>query len=231
MLEAMYLAWRADTRAGRRTLMVAADAQTVAELNARARADLVASGEVAAEGVKVADGSTIGAGDLVVTRLNQRDLHTSGRWVKNGDQWTVSAVHPDGSLTVHRAGHTGSWTRLPAGYVHQHVELGYATTAHRAQGRTVDTCHAYVSAATLREPLYVMGTRGREANRLYVDTTYDPDADTAHEPVDPVPPEFVLRRVLATSGAEVSATQTRALEAAAATHPGRLDAQGHGQFR
>ena len=75
----------------------------------------------------------------------------------------------------------------------RHVDLGYATTAHRAQGRTVDTAHAYVTATTLREPLYVMATRGREANRLYVDTTYDPDAATSHTDPDHRTPADVLR--------------------------------------
>ena len=226
MLEAIYHAWRADIRADRTSLMVAADAQTVAELNARARADLVTTGQVAPEGVAVADGTTLGTGDVVVTRLNQRDLHAAGGWVKNGDQWTVAAVHEDGSLTVHRTNKAGTTTRLPADYVREHVELGYATTAHRAQGRTVDTCHAYVSGATVREPLYVMATRGREANRLYVDTSYDPDTDTAHGLGAPVPAEEVLKKVLATSGAEISATQSRDHEAAAAGSPARLDAEG-----
>ncbi len=58
---------------------------------------------------------------------------------------------------------------LPADYVREHVELGYASTAHRAQGRTVDTAHAYVSGETTREPLYVMASRGRDSNRLYVE--------------------------------------------------------------
>ena len=73
---------------------------------------------------------------------------------------------------------------LPADYVREHVELGYASTAHRAQGRTVDTAHAYVTATTLREPLYVMATRGRESNRLYIDTAHEPDSATAHGDVE-----------------------------------------------
>jgi hypothetical protein len=226
MLEAIYKSWRADVRAGRTSLMVAADAATVTELNARARADLVATGQVGPNGVTVADGTTIGIGDVVVTRLNQRELRAVGGWVKNGDQWTVSRVHDDGSLTVHRTGKARTATRLPREYVGEHVELGYATTAHRAQGRTVDTCHAYVSAATVREPLYVMATRGREANRLYVDTGYDPDTDTAHDLGGPVPVEEVLKRVLATSGSEASATEARDHETAAASGPARLEAEG-----
>jgi uncharacterized coiled-coil protein SlyX len=226
VLADLYQAWRADVRAGRSSLMVAADATTALELNHRARTDLVATGEVGATAVLLADGSAVGVGDLVVTRLNQRDLRTQGGWVKNGDRWRVTAVNRDGSLTVHGAGRAGASARLPAEYVHEHVELGYATTAHRAQGRTVDTCHAYISAATVREPLYVMATRGREANRLYVDTGYDPDTDTAHQAVDPVPAEVVLRTVLATSGADLSATQTKTAESAAAVSPARLETDG-----
>jgi hypothetical protein len=146
-------------------------------------------------------------GDSVVTCRNQRGLATGRGWVKNGDQWTVNAVRNDGAIDVQRTNGTGRAT-LPADYVREHVELGYATTAHRAQGRTVETAHAFVSATTLREPLYVMATRGRESNRLYVDTLYDPDIATSHEPPEDLTPTDVLRCVLANSGADKSATLT-----------------------
>ncbi|MBC9822865.1 relaxase domain-containing protein [Terrabacter sp. MAHUQ-38] len=225
MLDLLYEAWRADTRAGKRSIMVAADAQTVADLNARARAERVAAGEVTDAGAAITGGATIGVGDVVVTRLNQRDLATSGAWVKNGDTWTVTDINGDGSVRVRRpAG--GGVALLPAGYVREHVELGYATTAHRAQGRTVDTAHAYVTATTVREPLYVMATRGRESNRLYVDTRYDPDLATAHDEPSEVSAIDVLRQVLARTGADTSATETRHDEAKAAASPARLDAEG-----
>ncbi len=76
-------------------------------------------------------------------------------------------------MAVRRLDGTGEVV-LPADYVAQHVELAYATTAHRAQGRTVDTAHALVSPTTTREVLYVAATRGREENRLYVDTGLRP---------------------------------------------------------
>ena len=98
---------------------------------------------------------------------------------------------------------------LPADYVADHVELAYATTAHRAQGRTVDTAHAMVSPTTTREVLYVAATRGRESNRLYVDTHYDPDPQTAHDGVtDRQTARDVLAGVLANEGADVSAHET-----------------------
>jgi len=92
------------------------------------------------------------------------------------------------------------------------VELGYATTAHRAQGRTVDTAHAFVSVTTQREVLYVAATRGRESNRLYVDTMYDPDADTQHGLPAERDAGDVLRQVMEARGADVSATETIAAD-------------------
>jgi conjugative relaxase-like TrwC/TraI family protein len=207
MLDLLYEAWRDDTSGGKRSLMLANDSQTVLDLNSRARADRVAAGQVSPSGVETANGSIVGVGDSVVTRRNQRGLATGRGWVKNGDQWTVFGLHGDGSVDVRRINGTGRAT-LPAAYVREHVELGYATTAHRAQGRTVDTAHSFVSATTLREPLYVMATRGRESNRLYVDTMYEPDIATSHEPPEELTPADVLRHVLASSGADKSATQT-----------------------
>jgi ATP-dependent exoDNAse (exonuclease V) alpha subunit len=76
VLDTLYRAWKADVEAGKASLMVAPDSATVAELNARARADRVATGQVAEAGVTVADGQVAGAGDEVVTRENNRLLAT-----------------------------------------------------------------------------------------------------------------------------------------------------------
>jgi hypothetical protein len=92
-----------------------------------------------------------------------------------------------------------------------HVELAYATTAFRAQGRTVDTAHAMVSPTTTREVLYVSTTRGRESNRLYVDVAYDPDPATGHDgAVAPQTAHDVLAGVLANEGRQLSAHETLA---------------------
>ncbi len=223
-LDLLYDAWRQDSAAGKRSLMIANDSETARDLNQRARADRVTSGAVNGAGLTLADGTTVGPGDIVVTRRNARALASGNGWVKNGDQWHVTAVQPDGSLEVKRASGSSA-ASLPAGYVRQHVELGYAMTAHRAQGRTVDTAHAFVAATTTREPLYVMATRGRESNRLYVDTTYDPDVDTAHEPVVKIDATEVLRLVLTTGGADAAATEILADEWAHAHRPARIAAE------
>jgi len=144
----------------------------------------------------------------VVTRANNRLLTTGRRWVKNGDRFVVTATNPDGSMAVRRAGGAGEVV-LPADYVAAHVELAYATTAHRAQGRTVDTAHAIISPTTTREVLYVAATRGRESNRIYVDTSYDPDPQTSHDGIsEPQSVRDVLAAVLENEGADVSAHET-----------------------
>ncbi len=132
--------------------MIAGDAATVGALNERARADRVAAGEVAKEGIELSSGGRAGVGDRVATRQNDRRLPTGKRWVKNGDRWDVTAVFDDGSLAVKRAGGGGEVV-LPADYARQHVDLGYACTAHRAQGATVDTAHTMIAPTTAREVL------------------------------------------------------------------------------
>jgi hypothetical protein len=205
MLDALYAAWKGDMENGQRSLMIAGDLATVNELNARARVDRVAAGQVVEVGLAVAGGATAGVGDQVVTRQNNRLLSTGRRWVRNGDQWTVTATGRAGTMTLRRANGMGQVV-LPADYVSEHVELAYASTAHRAQGRTVDTAHAMVSATTTREVLYVSATRGREANRLYVDTHYDPDPQTSHGDVgEPATAKEVLTAVLRNEGADVAA--------------------------
>jgi hypothetical protein len=59
---------------------------------------------------------------------------------------------------------------------------------------------------TTREVLYVSATRGKEANRLYVDTHYDPDPLTSHdEALEPMTAKGVLVGVLRNEGAEAAA--------------------------
>jgi len=206
MLNELYAAWKTDTDRGLHSLMLASDIATVNELNVRARAQRVASGEVIEEGVVVVGAMTAGVSDLIVTRENNRRLSTDTGWVKNGDVWTVSATHADGSLTVTRVNGHGA-VLLPASYVAENVELAYASTAHRAQGRTVDTAHVFASPTTTREVLYVALTRGSESNHLYVDTHYDPDPSTGDDGLSEVPSVLeVLAAILRHEGADVSAT-------------------------
>jgi ATP-dependent exoDNAse (exonuclease V) alpha subunit len=105
-------------------------------------------------------------GDEVVTRRNDRTLRTDrGVMVKNRDHWTIETIHDDRSVTL--TGRTGT-VRAPAGYVVEHVELGYAQTSHATQGRTVDVSLLVVDATTDSRGVYTPMTRGRNANHAHV---------------------------------------------------------------
>lgn len=198
-------AWATEVAAGHETILIGASRDVVADLNTQARTRRMAGGSTqAGPTVHLADGTCAGVGDQVITRRNRRDLTAGGAWVRNGDRWTVHAVGEDGSLTLHR--HRGNATvRLPATYVADNVQLGYAVTAHRAQGVTVDRSHVVVTPEMSREVLYVAMTRGRHHNTAYIIT--QPPADT-HERPAPRNAADVLSGILSNVAAPASATRT-----------------------
>ena len=160
-----------------------------------------------------------------MTRQNNRHLSTGAHWVRNGDQWRVTDSHGDGSLTLQRR-HGAGKVHVQADYVREHVELAYASTAHRAQGRTLDTAHAMVGPGTTKEVLYVSATRGREANCLYVDTHYDPDPQTSHDDyLESMTAKDVLVGVLRNVGADVAAHEALHRERHEAVGLERLSAE------
>lgn len=212
-----YTAWAADHLAGRDTVMLAATHETVTALNARARGDRLTRNDAAPSAeVPLADGLCASIGDTIRTRHNDPRLRFGDRdWVRNGYTWTVTAVHPDGSLTAshRRSGeeHSASvW--LPAEYVRTHVRLGYAATIDSAQGITADTCHVALTGFETRQQLYVAMTRGVHANHAYLPTALDgSEASFWSEPaIFPRTAVEVLLRILDRDGAQKSAhTQLR----------------------
>lgn len=170
MVEQVFTAWRDDTTAGKQSIMIASTNETVGKLNDLAQAHAMERGHVHPEhgSVRLHNEARAHVGDVVVTRQNARRLTVnSGQdFVKNGDLWRVVGLE-DGMLTVQHLEHGGKVT-LPGSYVAASVELGYASTIHRAQGATVDTAHALVDSSTDRAGAYVALTRGRESNKLYV---------------------------------------------------------------
>jgi conjugative relaxase-like TrwC/TraI family protein len=214
MTEAAYTAWLADVHAGRTSVLATTTTVDVARLAARARTDRVAAGQVEPDGVLLHDGNTAGVGDWVITRHNDRRLATNDRrvWVRNGDGWRVVHRRDDGALAVAHLRH-GARLVLPAAYVAAHVELLYATTAHRVQGATVDTAHALITPEAAREHLYVLATRARTATHLYVAThaalPADEDDRVDRRAWDPAGTDatVILARILDRESAETSATQ------------------------
>ncbi|TFB82465.1 conjugal transfer protein [Cryobacterium levicorallinum] len=216
MADAAYEAWRADIRSGKSTVLISDSNEAVAALNVRARTELILEGRVdALREVALHDGTRAAVGDTVITRRNDRRLYASRRWVRNGDRWNVIGVHRNGSVEVRRQGRRwGSAVLLPAPYVAEHVELGYAMTSHRAQGITADTAHVVVAPSMPRENLYVAMTRGREANTAYVAVDRPDVAHVGPRPGDAadVTARSILCGILQHVGAELSAHETLAAE-------------------
>jgi conjugative relaxase-like TrwC/TraI family protein len=216
MTDAAYLAWRADTRAGKASVLIAESNEVVSALNVRARTELILEGRVdALREAQLHDGTAASFGDTVITRRNDRRLGAGRRWVRNGDRWAVVRVRRSGALEVRRTRtRWGATVVLPPDYVRRHVELGYAVTAHRAQGITTDTSHVVAASGTARENFYVGMTRGRESNIAYVAIDHSDVSHAGPRPGDaePATARSILYGVLKHVGAELSAHETLAAE-------------------
>jgi hypothetical protein len=211
-----YAAWAADRAAGTDSVLIAPTRDLVAELNTRARNDRIAGlpdqpiGDQVGPVLTLADHTLVSAGDRVITRENDRLLPiTKTDWVKNGDRWTVTRVNADGSLTVVHDRLRKTIT-LPADYVANTVQLGYATTVHGAQGITTGTCHVVLTGEEDRNLLYVALSRGRYANHLYLNVASDGDPHNLIRPEALIPPTALDRiaDMLRRDGSPVSATTT-----------------------
>ncbi|MFD9732575.1 hypothetical protein ACFWVA_13245, partial [Micrococcus luteus] len=223
-----YTAWLNDKHQGLSTILIASDNATVADLNARAQADLVAEGLVDIETtVRLRADIAAGVGDEVLARRNDRSLRDStGAFIANGTRLTLTGINPDGSAQATNES-TGGTVTLDVDYLASSTELGYATTAHRSQGVTVDTGHTVVEVGQSRELFYVAMTRGRMANHAYVDLEEDdhpsPDQwDLLHKTPGANTPVGALKAVLDHSTAERAAHEVSAAERAWANDLGRL---------
>ncbi len=140
-------------------LVIADRREQVADLNAAIR-EQRDSGIQGEKVVTTASGEQLGLGDRVATRRNDPDLQ-----VANRQTWIITAIGDDGELVLRGRGRE---RQVPAGYARQCVELAYATTAHGAQGDTVDRAHVAVSETTGAAAAYVAMTRGRESNTAHL---------------------------------------------------------------
>ncbi len=208
-----YEAWRGDREAGVASILVTDSSESMTALNLRARTELILQrvvqpirGEVTLDG-----GAQAAVGDVVITRKNRRDLRTRSDWVQNGNRWIITRVRRDGSVTIRPATRDrGGSIVLPADYVAEHLDLGYAVTAYRVQGVTVDTSHVLIDPSMTRVNLYVAMTRGRGGDHAYVAT--DKPDDAHRHPHEAPDVEEAARRVLFGvlnhSGAELSVHET-----------------------
>jgi Ti-type conjugative transfer relaxase TraA len=148
-------------------LMLGATRTDVRALNRLAREKLNERGELKGERLVEAENGplALAEGDRIVITRNAKLLG-----MMNGDLGTVTAI-------TERRGDIEITAQLDAGKVrtfsiaeHPHIEHGYALTAHKAQGVSVE--RAYVLAhenLSAREWSYVAGSRARDAVHLYAE--------------------------------------------------------------
>ena len=143
-------------------LMIAARRADVADLNARARQLLRAEGRLPPDEL-VAAGRGFAVGDRVIGTRNDRRAG-----ILNGQRGTVvtaqaSAPHVDVVLDG------GAKVRLDREYLDAgHLDHGYAITAHRAQGATVDRSYVLGGEELYREWGYTALSRHRQEARFYI---------------------------------------------------------------
>lgn len=179
----------AEARAQGTALLIASTQESVDRLNAQAQDLLRSTGEIDHTRTAELSGDTsAGLGDRILTRRNERHvLDDQGEFIKNGDLLTVTAVHADGSLEAARD--NGATVHLTAAVL-ENTQLGYASTAHRSQGVTVDRAiNAVDPDATSRETFYVGMTRGRYSNTAVL----PPVPDEQHVPEDTPDPWHMIR--------------------------------------
>jgi len=128
--------------------------------------------------VRLADGTEAGVGDQVATRRNVPLETDRGVTVRNRHTWTVTSIAPEGSVRVSDPDR-GSVT-LPAGYVAEAMELGWAVTGYGNQGITADHAICVIEPGSSRAGIYVGLTRGRGHNSaVIVDPTGTADPTDA----------------------------------------------------
>ena len=208
-LDGVFNHWSQARAGGQDALMLARTRADVDALNARARAAALADGLITGP-VTTAGDRDWQAGDLLRTRRNNRRLtlgHARGQdtgqdprppgqafapaaeqgagHIRNGDRFRVLGPGPQDGLIVEDLTGRGR-VILPADYLAEHCEYGWASTIDGAQGVTADLGLVVVRPGMDREHLYVAMTRGRHGNHAYItpdpDPGNDPDNDVHHGP-------------------------------------------------
>jgi hypothetical protein len=178
--------WVAAARDGHDCIAVARERSTVAALNAVTREAAIRAGLVDVWGVTRSCVDHVGRmriplGDLdfavgdrvLVVGRNDRRLG-----LVKGMRGSVIATRDDGGLLVEPSDARGCLVTVPAAY--DGVAHGYAMTAHRAQGATVDIALVHGSDAADRQWQYVALSRHR-LSCTYYDVAPSPrDVDGVH---------------------------------------------------
>ena len=228
--DAAYTAWLTDTRCGKASVLIAANNDQVRDLNERARAELVqpapwTTGTPSSCGTACKSAVGTGSSPAASTATSPTAQAAKSRHPLGGvraERATLARRPRPPRRRPHSAAARPHQhpepipITLPPAYVREHVELGYAVTAHRAQGLTVDTAHVLADSRTTREAFYVArpaaGTPTTPTSPSTTPRAHREDVhDLASEPDQHTPGE-VLAAIAANTTAEPSARQAICVE-------------------
>lgn len=153
-------------------LVIASSRGDARRLNAQLRQRLLEHGRLGPDELRVPllndrDGTVRGergyrVGEQVLVTVNDYPLG-----LLNGTRGTVTRLQTDEQAVTVRLD-DGRHVQLDRHYLARgHLSHGYALTAHKAQGVTVDVALLWGTQALTRETGYVALSRGRQANFLY----------------------------------------------------------------
>ncbi len=182
-------------------VMLALRRSDVRELNDQARALMRESGALGDEELEAA-GRAFSAGDRVVGLRNDRRVG-----VVNGDRGMVAWIDEQ-RRELGLACDDGREVTLPAAYLEQgNLDHGYALTAHKAQGMTVERTFVLGTEESYGEWAYTALSRHRVDARFYATAPEPPEVRRARAP-QPAPWEE-LERGLSRSRAKELAIDIR----------------------
>ncbi|GGL18520.1 Ti-type conjugative transfer relaxase TraA [Caulobacter rhizosphaerae] len=160
--DAMIARWAADRQShpSHSQLLLAHGRDEAQRLNQSARLQLKAEGALGPDHrIATAEGERLFAvGDRVFFRRNARELG-----VKNGTAATIAGIQ---DMTLKARLDDGRLVAVDL-TVYDHLDHGYATTVHRAQGVTVDRVYFLASQGADRHAAYVALSRHRHAVWLH----------------------------------------------------------------
>lgn len=158
----MVRAWANDLDAGCDALLLAYRRENVEALNAAARQLWERAGRLTGPELVAPGGRTYRAGDRVVTLAPG----PRGAWVTSEPARVTAVDHDAQSLTAVTS--DGREFQMgPEEIGADRLAHGYAITAHRSQGATVDAAHVLDDGGG-RELAYVAMSRARHASHVYV---------------------------------------------------------------
>lgn len=161
-MEMLVKDWRTETTELKSSLMVAGTRADVTNLNRLAQAERLATGELGRKSIQI-DNDFLHENDRVLFTKNDYFLK-----VGNGDLGTVSEVDRERRLIKVNLDN-GNRVTIPVNQ-YEDIQLGYAVTTHKAQGKTVNRAFILVGGFMQdRELSYVQMSRSREETKIYTE--------------------------------------------------------------